>query len=245
MALTDNLSFYLAMDESSGNPADSTGARTFTNRNSTGYTTGKIGNAANLVRASGNYFDSPDHTTLRMNGAFSFQAWIYQPTSVTGQCVLFSKWNSGGPILHTPNGDGTEIRLFHTGSGSDYAQTSGLGMTADTWYHVVLVYDGSGGTDADKVKIYVNGTSQTLSFTGASFSSTMTDHTGNFYIGYWDTVAYYANMRMDEVAFWQRALTSGEVTSLYGGGSGLAYPLTVSSANAPRAMNHFRLRRAG
>ena len=37
--------------------------------------------------------------------------------------------------------------------------------------------------------------------------------------------------KKDEIGFWTRALSTQELSQLYNGGSGLAYPLTVQSSN--------------
>ncbi len=39
----------------------------------------------------------------------------------------------------------------------------------------------------------------------------------------------YLNGALDEIGLWTRVLTSTEVTQLYNGGAGLAYPLVVPS----------------
>jgi hypothetical protein len=54
--------------------------------------------------------------------------------------------------------------------------------------------------------------------------------TGSFYLGTYDGSTNNWNGQIDEVGYWKRVLTSGERTSLYGGGSGLAYSSFNSGA---------------
>jgi hypothetical protein len=48
---------------------------------------------------------------------------------------------------------------------------------------IVVVYDGTQATDTNRVKIYVDGRLQTLTFTAGTVSPTLPVGTGHFYIG--------------------------------------------------------------
>ena len=52
------------------------------------------------------------------------------------------------------NGDGS--------SNSYRVDTTALFRDVSAWYHIVLAYDSTQGTDTNRVKLYVNGTQQTL-----------------------------------------------------------------------------------
>lgn len=98
------------------------------------------------------------------------------------------------------------------------------GHVNDTWAHVVMVYDGTQGTATDRMKIYLNGSpAGGLSFTG-TLPTTLdsSGDQGNFSIGK-EVGAVYSDGNIDEVGLWTRALSAGDVTSLYNSGSGLAY----------------------
>src|SRR5262249_55372783 len=65
---------------------------------------------------------------------------------------------------------------------------SGL-LTTTELNHFVLVYDGSGVTDADKMKIYYNGTNQTLSVSSGPVPATITSNdTTAFQLGFADAI---------------------------------------------------------
>lgn len=225
MALKTNLSYCLECDEASGNLVDAhTNGLDFTATNSPGAGTGVISGCRTFAAGSAQYAQRADGSLLEPGAAFTFAAWIKQPSSVSGDMNIWSKWDGGGgPILETNSGDGGNLKMFHTGSGSDKISTSGLGMTANTWYHVVVAYDGGGATDADKVKIYVDGTSLTLTFAGASVGSSFANNSQAQSLCYWWAVGRYGTFHLDQVAFWQRTLSSSEVSEIYASGSGLAY----------------------
>jgi len=65
-------------------------------------------------------------------------------------------WNSDNKISFDPGGNAS-------GSSNSYAvQTSALFRDVSSWYHIVLAYDSTQGTDTNRVKIYVNGEQQTV-----------------------------------------------------------------------------------
>lgn len=231
MAILDNLSYCLEADESSGSMIDAhSGGRDFSVTNSPGAATGKISGCRTFVAGSAQYASRADEAALEPGAAFTFMCWLKQPSSVAGDQNIWQKWAGGGPILETKASDGANLKMFHTGSGSDLITTSGLGMVADTWYHVAVVYDGSGSTDADKVKIYVDASSQSLTFAGAPVGSSFADIGVAQTLCYWPTVARFGSFHLDQVCFWQRALSGAEVATIYASGSGLAYPFSGGSA---------------
>lgn len=94
-------------------------------------------------------------------------------------------------------GDGTNTR---TGTGNSV-------LNVDTWYHVAWVYDGSQSTDAAKVKLYLNGTQETLTMSGtaASFPSTLQSNPNNLLFGYNGTTQF--NGDIANVKIWDIALS--------------------------------------
>lgn len=105
----------------------------------------------------------------------------------------------------SPNGATNRIQWITTNS-----------FSTGTWYHVVVTY--SGNSSATGFKIYVNGSSQAITVqfnTSASNWTTAQDFNFGTYNN--GSGAYY-NGQLDEVTFWNKELSSGEVTSLYNAG---------------------------
>lgn len=105
-------------------------------------------------------------------------------------------------------GDGTLDSKLYTG-----ADTKVFTCVATTWNHIVITRTGSTG------RLYFNGTQVggTFTFTPQSIASS------SFYVASRPD-ARDTNIRVQEIGLWDRQLTDGEVTQLYNGGDGIAYP---------------------
>jgi|ETN07SMinimDraft_1059922.scaffolds.fasta_scaffold41537_2 hypothetical protein len=91
------------------------------------------------------------------------------------------------------------------------------------WYQVVLTFDGT-GSSTEYAKLYINGS---IEDTESSSAHTLNSQTTEVSIGakYNSGSSNHYNGQIDEVAFWNEALTANEITALYNSGS----PLDASS----------------
>ena len=236
MALLDNLISYWKLDQASGNAADSAGSNTLTNNNTATYSAGKINNAANLVRASAQYFSITDgsQTGLDLSSDCTFAGWLNfasLPDASYDRAIL-SKADAANAeraymLLATYNSAGNiRIRFgVSSSAGNFYAENSNANIPVSTsiWYHVVIVYtaashsfqtyiNGSAsGTPVDIVRTSILNSSQPF-ILGRKWS---TDADNNF------------DGSLDEWGIWARALSAADVTSLYNSGLGLSYPFTI------------------
>lgn len=80
--------------------------------------------------------------------------------------------------------------------------------SANTWYHVAIVYTGSVNID-----VYVNGAlDNATDISGGSVNTTLS---GNFSLGaQWDG-SNFSNVYLDDIRIYDRALTSSEIFALY------------------------------
>jgi hypothetical protein len=217
---------YYKLDESSGDASDSIGTNTLTNANVT-YGTGKINNGA-VFNGTTDSLSTTTITNVNFTGAtpFSFSTWSNQTTLANdGYLISHIKAtaNNEGYVLQIDN---TGKVLFYigdnnTGSSLLYLTTPTSSITTGAWYNVVVTYDGT--KTPSGTKIYINGTSQTLTtvfnnFTGSSAWS------GPFHVGSRESNSINFAGTIDEVAIFNRALTSTEVTELYNSGNGVQYP---------------------
>ena len=96
------------------------------------------------------------------------------------------------------------------------------------WYHTVGTYDGS------NVKIYVNGVLEgTAAYTATPNATDQPLVIGRWY-GNYD--GYYHDGEIDQVRIFNKALSSTEISQLYGGGSGeiaCGYKATTTDVNYP------------
>lgn len=223
MALDTNLIAYWKLDESSGNASDATGnGKTLTNTGSSTFTSGKINNGTSLS-GSGQYFTRSSEAYFQITGALTISFWC--KSSKTGAQSVVSKGNNSfsGSYEYMVFWQNGKFSFQTYGGGSPYTVTTDTSLSINTWYHVVVTRSGSGS--GDTVKIYVNGSSVSLTNVFGTDPSKVGTSSFPLNIGNYnnDTTSLFEGM-IDEVGIWTRELTSGEVTQLYNSGNGLSYP---------------------
>ncbi len=232
MALRDSMVSWWSLDETSGTRNDSHGSNHLTDNNTVLYGTGIYSNAADFERTNSEYLSITDasQTGLDMTTAVSVSFWMKLESSapVDNNQGILSKTarTSGGYLLgyrNYPSGNDNFYFEAWNGGSNTYAVSGDLNLSTATWYHVVVTYD------TGTLVLYLNGSSQTFTKTGSD--TTITTNSDPFYLGRLqsDASSYFDGL-IDEVGIWSRALTSGEVTTLYNSGNGLDYAGTNSGA---------------
>jgi hypothetical protein len=164
--------------------------------------TGKIGNCWKGDGSTA-YLELPDNPTLDFPGAHSIELWV--------KLSALKNWNT---LYHHPGnspyvyvGASGQVRYETRKSGTaTQATTANNVITADTWHHILCVYDGA------KMYVYVDGVekasqsqSGTLDTTsGVSSVGSVSGGSGEWTDGV-----------IDEVRIYTRALTAAEVTARY------------------------------
>lgn len=143
---------------------------------------------------------------------FSVSVWFQLATSQTAK-TFFSN------LLSTPKGwsvgisDSSANQLkFYLVSGT---VTSATVLTSGVWYHAIFTYDGT------TAKIYLNG--NTTPNASSALATQYTTLPVNNYVGSSDGTTQFLNGKMAALGYWNKALSTAEVTSLYNSGSGLAF----------------------
>jgi hypothetical protein len=119
----------------------------------------------------------------------------------------FSTWSDGNIYLEVSPAGGTAWGAI------DYSTV----VAAQTWFHLAIVFDGSGAANADRLKLYVNGVPRTLSYSGvgaipatwpapptAIVTFARSQGSGNSWDG-----------KLDDWRIWRRALDPAEAQALY------------------------------
>lgn len=216
MALTDNLVGYWKVDSNSN---DSVGIANGTDTSMSYSTPGKINNASQF-NGSSSTFTVP--VVLGTSG--SVNMWIKRSDTTTAYSVAFGSTKIGVSdyIRITPRENNNGVQWIM----KDEVQTSS--WTTDTNYHMyTLVWDSSTAWQG-----YQDGT---LVQTGSAVRNpTNTGYNLRFGITPDGTSIYtpgqtYFSGSIDEIGYWNRRITSTEITQLYSGGSGLSYPFTTTS----------------
>jgi len=157
-----------------------------------------------------------NHFRYERTDTFSFSCWI-NLVSVTGiQYIVTNKTStatSRGWGIQSNAGVITVYLTSSTGNGITLSRTSAI--SANTWYHLVVTYDGS--SNAAGVQVYLNGLVQPVNITLNALTGTMLS-TNNVVIGGAANNTNYFNGHMDEISFYNTVLTPAQVTTLYNSG---------------------------
>ena len=188
-------------------------------------TSGVVGNAVRFADP-GDYLTIPEDVAYeRLWNRDAISAWV-RMSSTSGSWWLVDTDFGGAPMnvqLYYDQGENDMVyRVFGYDESDPYnpvgvtsAVTSTTNLSADTWYFVVAYLDFFN----NEIGISINaGTPVTATHTaGLSLSRNralmgITGHDGD-----------PGNVDVDELATWNRQLTSAEITWLYNGGSGRSY----------------------
>jgi hypothetical protein len=138
---------------------------------------------------------------------WTWSAWIKKSTiAVSPAVTLFGAKDGGYPeILYFASDD--TLVWQHDISGSDYLLTISNKVFRDTnaWYHIVLTKDTTQSTEANRVKIYINGEQQTLTesqlgFPGQNYEGAVNNNVTHT-IGNWEGNSYYFDGSMSHIHF--------------------------------------------
>lgn len=151
--------------------------------------------------------------TSEISSTFTVEAWI-KPASVTvgtgliqtyGRTILASSSSTYKPIWVTQRG--SEIWVYSFDNNDSRIQTSGLGLTANTWYHIAVSVVKNG-----ELRLYVNGALESSGTAGNSNTSWNSVFTiGDLRPG--REIAFYG--LIDEVRVWNDVRTATEIGDNY------------------------------
>ena len=186
----------------------------------------KVSNYSMEFDGVNDYIDCGDVTSFNNTSTFTYSGWYKQTTIDIVSYMLGSFVDVNNRLLIYTWTDGTMNFQIRKSGGSVYARFDySTVVTAEQWFHLAVVYDGIGAANADKVKIYINGISQTLSFIG-TFPSSTSLGTNITTVGKVSDATQTWNGNIDEVSIFNNSLTQQSITDLYNGGT----PTTISGA---------------
>lgn len=213
--------------DQSGNSYTLTNSTTAPSQSST-VPSGYSGNSRSFVYANGTYLDIADGSAanLDINGAnanISIVAWVQVTSNPNGNytCVVSKFATDNKQYRLGIYGTGSNAWRIHgqvAAASDDCAnvdnapgKTTNLGINA--WHHIAMVYN-----DTD-VRIYLDGQADNPSDTPVSKTDGICNGSGGFTIGA-ESAAGGNNFNglIDEVAVFDRALSSTEVAAIYANG---------------------------
>jgi len=224
-SLNTSLVSYWNLNESSGDRADFFGSITLTNINSVGSVAGKVHNAAVFVVASSQYLIHLDNAALSTGDIdFSFAAWVYLTNKTTDQYFIVKATDVNNYEYIVLYLQSIDRFFFGVTSGGTPVTAAGVAATtfgspsAGTWYFIVASHDSVNNLLEIQVN---NGT-----INSAAFSAGVFDGPNPFTLGSLSAV------RLDEIGFWKKRLSTQERTDLYHSGTGQTMVDTVSQTVA-------------
>jgi hypothetical protein len=173
-------------------------------------------------------------TTIQSNLDFSVSAWI-KPTSNStaflGTRGLASANTSNGFTMNINSSGNLWARIFTETSNVFNLQT-GSTISLNNWSHVAMTYDSSTKT----LKSYLNGTEAgSMVGTDPSVASTNNLNIGRASSGA-ITYTYFAG-KIDQVSVFNYTLSVSQVSTLYGGGTAVTNPMSLS----PKPIAYYQL----
>ena len=139
------------------------------------------------------------HFTTSQN-TFSVSFW-FKNSSVSGNVI-----NIGGKIYFIMGSN--RIECWNLGNVNGRADTTGV-VWGTTWHNLTYVFDGSGATNEDRVKVYVDGVLNSVIYQNTQPTSTTATSVSTF-ISASPFGAYY-NGNVDEVSIFDSAINIADV----------------------------------
>jgi len=130
-------------------------------------------------------------------------------TTSTRVPVCKSQSTSGSWSVQT---NGTALRMHIGTPGSTFGEVASA-LAASTERTYVWVYDGGGATNADKLKLWIDGVAQTVSFTG-SIPATITATSDSLVLGMYADSAQYWDGKIKAAVMANAAATTAQRTAL-------------------------------
>ena len=223
--LTEDLVAYWSLDNTTGNAIDSLETYNLTEIGTVNSDTGKIDNSRKEYSIS-NYFRNGAIRVVDVDTTYSTSEWVYID-AITGQgqlATMLGKDTTGyfaSRLMVTSSGT---INYGHVNSNTlALLSIESSILNEDTWYHIVTTYDG----DTKNGTLYINNI-----LIGSEIDTSGANPLANNGItigwNYWDAGTTSnipaTDLRIDELGYWNRTLTSTEISDLYNSGNGLAYP---------------------
>ncbi len=233
MSLLTNLFTYEKCDEASGTRADATGNTSglAENGGAVSDTTGILINSAVFTGSATDYLHSTDSGYSIGAGDFTINFWVYLTTLLQNPFLVLGTGGAGDSYRVKYNGanvgDNSWSWLIADNSGNAPSVSTpfGTGLTVNTWAMITVWRDHSAGSPTVNICIN-NGTVYSATDTAGSLRTVSDFQVGNGVTG-----------RIDEIGFWNRVLTSGEITSLYNSGAAFAYPFGGGGTTYTRSVS--------
>ncbi len=142
---------------------------------------------------------------------FTIESWlIVDDWSPTFETTLVEKWDGANPIAVNLLPSGT-LRFYIYNAGSSHADYTPSFSDGDC-FHIAYVFDGSGVSNADRLKLYINGSAVVLTFSGTIPASSADMGISTLFLGKATSSYDYFDGSFDEFRIWSDARTPTEIS---------------------------------
>lgn len=217
--ITTDFGFWLSLDETSGSTAYDCGdLYDFTNTGITVNSTGKVGTSYYFDNNS----DKLERTALDLTSPVTLSFWVNIGESSVSQSPIGIYTNMSDVYSGIEIGVGANYLRLRLGDSNGYSSSNykifyydNYITSYETWYHISVVVNSI--TD---FKVYVNGQLKSYSASSGSATNLSYDETGTFSVlGNSDS-----QIRLDELSYYNRALSAIDISYLYNSGNGRGCP---------------------
>jgi len=214
---------YWKVDENGGTTAyDTSGnSNTGTLINSPGWKPGRFGSALNFDGAGGlnqnDYVNAGTGTTIDdvFDGGGTISVWVYAGSdgeNTRGRILDKSNGTDTGwqLFLDEQSGATAQVRFRHyfdTGTATHYITAANFNL--NTWNHIEVVYDNSG--TANTPSIYINGIKKTVSSSGTTSGTRVSDASQTLYIGNDSTATSTFDGLIDDVKLYNYTRSAKQI----------------------------------
>jgi hypothetical protein len=169
--------------------------------------------------------------TINATSLSDFDGFVSKSSGIDGTHIGLG--GAGG-------GDNDDIYCsVNTGSGAAAGYSTGDIISTGTSYHCAMVFDGGGAANADRLKLYIDGSEQTLTFSG-TIPATRQENADDIILGANISAAGREfDGTINDVRIYNRALSEDEINDIYNSGND---DITFSEINDSRALLALPLR---
>ncbi len=178
------------------------------------------------------YMSIPDQDIFSMgNGsgtdnAFSISAWFIGTHADDISAFYFATKDASGSREWAFRTVSSQLHFFAFGTGGGYiGRKYSTNLSTGQWYHAVVTYDASKASSG--IKLYLNGSKvDDANYASGTFTASKNTST-EVRVGGLEIGPAYSNGLVDEVAIFNTALSSSDITAIYNSGT----PNDISSLN--------------
>lgn len=184
--------------------------------------------------ASSDYIDlgTSFNSMLELGDSFSISMWVNIKNTASDRAII-SNTTSSNIGIHLRVLPDESVRAIILQSNAIFLFVDSSPLAIDTWHNIIFTYDGSATIGG--LNLYTNSLLNNNN-TGTGGTITTITSTDSLKIGKHKSGMYF-NGKLDQVTVFDYALSATQVSTLYGGGTAITNPLSLS----PKPIAYYQL----